>query len=81
VKNCNERENGKRILGLMTDGKGSAFLAKGVAKMYGCKAAEKKKIEETFKIGCKLLLSKEIILGHPCIPRVRVTRVAIRTRA
>ena len=23
------------------------FLAKGVAKMYGCRAAEKKKIEET----------------------------------
>jgi hypothetical protein len=49
VKNCNERENGKRILGLMTDEeKGVHFLAKGVAKMYGCRAAEKKKIEETF---------------------------------
>ena len=50
------------------------FLAKGVAKRYGCKAAEKEKSKET-------LLSKEIILGHPCIPRVRVTRVAIRTQA
>jgi hypothetical protein len=47
VKNCNERENGKRILGLMTDGRRECiFLAKGVAKMYGCKAAEKKKIEK-----------------------------------
>jgi hypothetical protein len=57
-------------------------LAKGVAKMYGCRAAEKKKIKETFqKVGCQSLLSKEIILGHPCIPRVRVTRVAIRAEA
>ncbi len=59
--------------------KGVHFLAKGVAKMYRCEAAEKEKIKEMFsKIGCQLLLSKEIILGHPCIPRVRVTRVAIR---
>ena len=58
------------------------FLAKGVAKMYGCKAAEKEKSKETFsKLDAQLLLSKEIILGHPCIPRVRVTRVAISTRA
>ena len=34
----------------MTDEeKGVHFLAKGVAKMYGCRAAEKKKIEETFQ--------------------------------
>ncbi len=80
MKNCNEKENGKRILGLMTDG--VHFLAKGVAKMCGCKAAEKKKIEKIFqKLGCQLLLSKEIILGHPCVPRVRLTRLAIRAEA
>jgi hypothetical protein len=62
--------------------KGVHFLAKGVAKMYGCKAAEEEKIKRDFsKIGCQLLLPKEIILGHPCIPRVRVTRAAIRARA
>ncbi len=62
--------------------KGVHFLAKGAAKMYGCKAAEKEKSKrDVFKIGCQLLLSKEVILGHPCIPRVRVTRVAIRARA
>ena len=34
----------------MTDEeKGVHFLAKGVAKMYGCRAAEKKKIKETFQ--------------------------------
>ncbi len=28
-----------------------------------------------------VLLSKEIILGHPCVPRVRLTRLAIRAEA
>jgi hypothetical protein len=59
--------------------RGCIFSAKDVAKMYGCKAAEKKKIEKTRqKLGCQLLLSKEIILGHPCIPHARLTRVTIR---
>ena len=26
------------------------------------------------KVGCQVFLSKEIVLGHPCIPRVRVDR-------
>ena len=48
-------------------------------KMCGCRAAEKKKIEKTHqKLGCQLLLSKEIILGHPCIPCAGLTRVTIR---
>jgi hypothetical protein len=43
MKNCNEKESGERILGLMTGGKRECiFSAKGVVKMYGCKAAEKK---------------------------------------
>jgi hypothetical protein len=47
VKSCNERENGKRILGLITDGKRECiFSAKGVAKMHGCKAVVKKKVEK-----------------------------------
>ena len=68
----------------MTDEKRECiFLAKGVAKMCGCKAVEKKKTGKRLvkKLGCQLLLSKEIILGHPCVPRVRVTRLAIRAEA
>jgi hypothetical protein len=68
----------------MTDGKRECdFPARGVVKMYRCKAAEKKKVEKRLvkKLGCHLLLSKEIILGHPCVPRVRLTRLAIRTKA
>ncbi len=50
-------------------------MAKGVAKMYGRQAAEKRRFGEVFsKVECQILLSKEIILGHPCIPRVRVDR-------
>ena len=81
MKNCNEKESGKRILGLMTDGKRECiFSAKGVVKMCGCKATEKRKTGKTHqKLGCQLLLSKEIILGHPCVPREGLTRVAIRT--
>ena len=59
------KESGKRILGLTTGGKkGSAFFwQRMLRKMYGCKAAEKKKIEKARqKLECQLLLSKEIIL-------------------
>jgi hypothetical protein len=61
---------------------GVHFSAKGVAKMHRCQAVKKKKIGEIFsKIGCRVLLSGEVVLGHPCIPRVRVVRVAISDRA
>ena len=51
------------------------FSAKGVAKMHRCRAARKKKIGEIFsKVECRVLLSKEVVLGHPCIPRVRVNK-------
>ncbi len=54
--------------------KGGHFLAKGVAKMYGRQAVEKRRFGEVFsKIECQEFLFKEIVLGHPCIPRVRVS--------
>ena len=41
--------------------------------MYGCKAAEKRRFGKIFKKDeCQIFLSKEIVLGHPCIPRGRV---------
>jgi hypothetical protein len=54
------------------------FLAKGVAKMCGCRAAEKKKIEETFlKVWMPITFVKGNYFGTPpCVPRVRVTRLA-----
>ena len=82
MKNCNERKDGKRILGLMTDEEGSAFFGKGCCENVRVPSGKEKEDWRVFsKVECQVLLSKEIILGHPCIPRVRVTRVAIRTRA
>ena len=54
---------------------GTHFSAKDVAKMYGCQAAKKKRIGETLqKLDAKMLLSREVVLGHLCIPRVRVNK-------
>ena len=35
---------------------------------------EKEDWRDFSKVRCQVLLSKEIILGHPCIPRVRVNK-------
>jgi hypothetical protein len=60
--------------------KGSAFYGKGCRKnVWAQSRREKADWRDFSRVECQVLLSKEIILGHPCIPRVRVTRVAIRT--
>jgi len=43
------KKNRRKILGSLSGGKRRAFLAKGVAKMYGCKAAEKRRIGKIFQ--------------------------------
>ncbi len=81
-KTATKRKNGKRILRLMTDEGGSAFFGIGCcenARVPGGK--EKEDWKDFSKVGCQVLLSREIVLGHPCIPRVRVTRVVISDRA
>ena len=35
---------------------------------------EKEDWRDFFKAECRVFLSKEIVLGHPCIPRVRVNK-------
>ena len=47
-KSCNEQKSGK-ILELLDSGKRRAFLAEGVAKMHGRKAAEKRRFGKIFK--------------------------------
>ena len=56
------------------------FFSKGYCeKCAGVKQREKEDRKRLVKkLGCQLLLSKEIILGHPCIPCAGLTRVAIR---
>jgi hypothetical protein len=50
VKKLQQKKNRGRILGLLSGGKRRAFLAKGVAKMYGRKAAEKRRIGKIFQM-------------------------------
>ena len=35
---------------------------------------EKEDWRDFSKVGCQVFLSKEIVLGHPCIPRARVSK-------
>ena len=75
MKNCNERKIGKRTFGLMSSEEGRAFFSKECcenARVPG--GREKVDWKDFSKVGCRVLLSKEIILGHPCIPRVRVNK-------
>ena len=48
-KSCSKKKSRGKILGLLSGGKRKAFLAEGVAKMYGRKAAEKRRIGKIFK--------------------------------
>ena len=55
--------------------KGGHFSAKGVAKKAWTPSGKEKEDWRDFsKTGCQVLLSKEVVLGHPCIPRVRVNK-------
>jgi hypothetical protein len=64
----------------MTDEGGSAFFGEGCCENARVPSGEEKEDWRDFsKVGCQVLSSKEVVLGHPCIPRVRVTRVVIST--
>ena len=48
-KSRSKKKNRGKILWLLSGGKRRAFLAEGVAKMYGRKAAEKRRFGKIFK--------------------------------
>ena len=52
--------------------KGEHFWQKVLQKCTDAKRQKKGGLERFSKVECKIFLSKEIVLGHPCIPRVRV---------
>jgi hypothetical protein len=52
--------------------KESIFWQKVLQKCTGAKRQKKGGLERFSKVECQIFLSKEIVLGHPCIPRVRV---------
>ena len=52
--------------------KGEHFWQKVLQKCTDAKRQKKGGLERLSKIECQIFLSKGIVLGHPCIPRVRV---------
>ncbi len=60
-------------------------MAKGVAKMYGCKAAEKKKVEkDSPKVRMPITFVKGNCFGTPLCTTCKINRagvLAIRTEA
>ena len=59
----------------MSSKEGRAFFGKGCCeKARTPSGKEKEDWRDFLKIGCQVLLSKEVALGHPCIPRVRVNK-------
>ena len=59
----------------MSSKEGRAFYGKGCCEKARTPSGKEKEDWRDFsKIGCQVLLSKEIVLGHPCIPRVRVNK-------
>jgi hypothetical protein len=52
--------------------KESIFWQKVLQKCTGAKRQKKGGLERFSKDECQVFLFKEIVLGHPCIPRVRV---------
>ena len=59
----------------MSSEEGSAFFGKGCCENVRMPSGKGKEDWRDFsKVGCQVLLSKEVILGHPCIPRVRVNK-------
>ena len=52
-----------------------SIFGKRCCKNVRTPSGRKKEVwRDFFKAGCQVFLSKEIVLGHPCIPRVRVNK-------
>ena len=75
MKKAAAKENRGRILGLLSSGEGRAFFGKGCCENVRMPSGKEREDWRDFsEVGCQVLLSKEIVLGHSCIPRVRVNK-------
>ena len=75
MKKLRQKKERERILGLLNGVEGRAFFGKRCCKNVRTPSGRKKEDWKDFsKVGCQVFLSKEIILGHPCVPRVRVSK-------
>ena len=69
------KEKSIRILGLLGSGEKESIFGKRCCKNVRTPSGREKEDWRGFsKIGCQVFLSREIVLGHPCIPRVRVNK-------
>ena len=75
MKKLQRKKDRERIFGLMSSEEGSAFFGKGCCENVRMPSGKEKEDWRDFsKVGCRILLSREVVLGHPCIPRVRVNK-------
>ena len=54
--------------------KGDHFWQRVLQKCTDAKRQKKEDWKDFSNVECQIFLSKEIVLGHPCIPRVRVNK-------
>ena len=58
----------------MSSEEGSAFFGKGCCENVRMPSGKEKEDWRDFsKIGCQVLLSKEVVLGHPCVRSLSVS--------
>ena len=75
MKKLQQKKDRERILGLLSGGEGRAFFGKRCCENVRMPSGKEKEDWRDFsKVGCQVLFSKEVVLGHPCIPRVRVNK-------
>ena len=73
MKKAVMKEKSGKILELLSGVKRRAFFGRRCCKNVRVQSGRKKGGLERFsKVECQVFLSKEIVLGHPCIPRVIV---------
>jgi hypothetical protein len=65
-KKLRQKKNREKILGLLSSGEGIVFLAKGVAKIYGRQAAEKRRFGEVFsKLNAECFCLRKLFWDTP----------------
>ncbi len=75
MKKPQQKKDRERIFGFLSRGEGRAFFGKRCCENVRMPSGKEKEDWRDFsKVGCRVFLSKEIALGHPCIPRVRVNK-------
>ena len=71
-KSCNKRKIRKDSR-VVERWKKESIFGRGCCKSARMQSGRKKEDWKDFsKVECQIFLSREIVLGHPCVPRVRM---------